>query len=86
MVSEKKVGDTTVFLSYICGLGYADRETAQECEDYCRTHHGSCSAEISAKAVYTPGAPVLPKKKFNVCISNLAAFSPLNLNARMLTH
>ena len=48
MVSEKKVGDKTVFLCDICGLGYADRQTAQECEDYCRAHQGSCSAEISA--------------------------------------
>ena len=63
MVSEKKVGDTTVFLCDICGLGYADKETAQECEDYCRAHHGSCSAEISSKAVYVPGAQVLPRKK-----------------------
>jgi hypothetical protein len=62
LVSEKKVGDTTVFLCGICGLGYEDRKTAQECEDYCRSHHGSCSAEISAKAVYAPGAPMLPKK------------------------
>jgi hypothetical protein len=32
-------------------------------EDYCRAHPGACSAEISAKAVYVPGAPMLPKKK-----------------------
>jgi hypothetical protein len=63
MVSEKKVGDKTVFLCDICGLGYADRKTAQICEDYCRAHPGSCSAEISAKAVYVPGAPMLTKKK-----------------------
>jgi hypothetical protein len=63
MVSEKKLGDKKVFLCDICGLGYADRGTAQDCEDYCRTHDGSCSAEISAKAVYVPGAPMLPKKK-----------------------
>jgi hypothetical protein len=25
--------------------------------------NGSCSAEISAKAVYVPGAPMLPKKE-----------------------
>ncbi len=64
MVSEKKVGDKTVFLCDICGLGYADKQTAQDCEDYCRAHHGSCSAEISAKAVYVPGAPMLPKKEW----------------------
>jgi hypothetical protein len=64
MVSEKRVGDKTVFLCDICGLGYEDRKTAQDCEDYCRAHHGSCSAEISAKAIWSPDAPVvLPKKK-----------------------
>ena len=63
MVSEKKVGNRIVFLCDICGLGYADRKTAQECEDYCRAHHDSCSAEISAKAVYVPGAQMLPKKE-----------------------
>ena len=63
MVSEKKVGNRIVFLCDICGLGYADKKTAQECEDYCRAHHDSCSAEISAKAVYVPGAQMLPKKE-----------------------
>ncbi|MGD0645744.1 MAG: hypothetical protein ABSA75_12640 [Candidatus Bathyarchaeia archaeon] len=54
MVSEKKIGDKIVFLCDICGLGYSDRKTAQECEDYCKAHLGSCSAEISQKAVYLP--------------------------------
>jgi hypothetical protein len=43
--------------------GYADRKTAHECEDYCRAHAGLCSAEISQKAVYLPGAPSLPREK-----------------------
>jgi hypothetical protein len=49
MVSEKKVEDKTVFLCDICGLGYADRKTAQECEDYCRTHHGSAVLKLARK-------------------------------------
>jgi hypothetical protein len=61
LVTEKKIGNKTVYLCDICGLGYADRKTAQECEDYCRAHAGSCSAEISKKAVYLPGAPSLPE-------------------------
>ena len=66
MVSEKKVGDKTVFLCDICGLGYADKKTAQDCEDYCRAHLGSCSAEISEKAVYSPDVPIaLPKKELS---------------------
>jgi len=63
LVTEKKVENRTVFLCDICGLGYADRKTAQECEDYCRAHHGSCSAQISQKAIYLPGAPTLPEKE-----------------------
>ena len=61
MVTEKKVGDRTVFLCDICGLGYSDKETAQECEDYCKAHPGACSVEISKKAVYFP--EIAPKKK-----------------------
>ena len=63
MDSEKKVGDEIVFLCDICGLGYADKKTAQDCEDYCRAHPGSCSAEISAKAVYSPDVPILLPKQ-----------------------
>ncbi len=54
MVKEKIVDGKTVYLCEICGLGYADRETAQECEDYCRAHPGNCSVEISQKAVWSP--------------------------------
>ena len=63
MVIKKMIRNRTVFLCDICGLGYADRTTAQEYEDYCRAHAGSCSAEISKKAVYLPGAPSLPEKE-----------------------
>ena len=58
LVTEKKIGDKTVFLCDICGLGYSEKNIAQECEDYCRAHTGACSAEISKKAVYLPGAKV----------------------------
>ncbi len=65
MVTEKKIDGKTVFLCDICGLGYAEKRTAQECEDYCRSHAGSCSAEISKKAIYLPGAPILPETAQN---------------------
>jgi len=32
-------------------LGYAERETAQKCEDWCKKT-GTCSLEITKKAVY----------------------------------
>jgi hypothetical protein len=63
LVTVKKIGDKTVFLCDICGLGYSDKKTAQDCEDYCKAHPGSCSVEISKKAVYLPEIPSLPKKK-----------------------
>jgi hypothetical protein len=63
LVTEKKIGDKTVFLCDICGLGYSDEKTAQDCENYCRAHPGSCSVEISQKAVYFPEIPSVPKKK-----------------------
>ncbi len=62
MVIEKKIGDKTVFLCDICGLGYSDEKTAQDYEDYYKAHPGSCSVEISQKAVYFPDTQVLPKK------------------------
>ncbi len=63
MVTEKKIAGKTVFLRDICGLGYAEQKIAQECEDYCRAHKGSFSAEISKRAVYLQGAPTLPQKE-----------------------
>jgi len=63
LVTEKKIGDKTVFLCDICGLGYLDKKIAQDCEDYCKAHPGSCSVEISKKAVYFPEIPSVPKKK-----------------------
>ncbi len=44
-----------VYLCEICSFGYADRETARSCENFCRTHN-SCSFEITKKAVYKPEA------------------------------
>jgi hypothetical protein len=64
MVSEKRIEGKVVFLCDICGLGYEDKKTAQECEDYCKAHPGSCSPEITDKAVYFPDMPIsIPKKK-----------------------
>jgi hypothetical protein len=62
LVTEKKVGDRTVFLCDICGLGYPVKKTAQDCEDYCKAHPSSCSLKISKKAVYFPELPSAPEK------------------------
>ena len=63
MVTEKKIGRKTVFLCDICGLGYAEKKIAQDCEAYCIANPGSCSVEITKKAVYFPGMPSLPENK-----------------------
>ncbi len=63
LVTEKKIGDKTVFLCDICGLGYSEKNIAQDCEDYCKAHAGSCSVEITKKAVYFPDMPILPEEK-----------------------
>ena len=49
--SSLKAGQ--VYYCPVCGYGYADAKTAQECEAYCTTHN-SCSLEITAKAIKTP--------------------------------
>jgi hypothetical protein len=54
LVTEKKIGNKTVFLCDICGLGYSEKYIAKDCEDYCKAHPGSCSVEITKKAVYFP--------------------------------
>jgi len=53
MVKEKKIDDQTVFTCEICGFGYADRKTADECKEWCRKTR-TCSLEITSKAVYIP--------------------------------
>jgi len=53
MVREKRVKGQIVYVCEICGLGYADRETANECEEWCRKT-GTCSIKVTQKAVYVP--------------------------------
>ncbi len=42
-----------VYYCPVCGYGYADRKTAEDCREYCSTH-ASCSLEITRKAVRKP--------------------------------
>ena len=51
-----------VFLCDICGFGYEDRETAEECEDYCRTYN-SCSIKITEKTGYIPEEPKISEHR-----------------------
>jgi len=52
-VKEKKNNNQTVFICEVCGLGYMEKQTAQECEEWCK-RTGTCSIEITKKAVYLP--------------------------------
>jgi hypothetical protein len=53
LTKEKIVQDQTLFLCDVCGFGYLDVETARKCENWCRKT-GTCSIEITDKAVYFP--------------------------------
>ena len=56
MVKGKEVNNKKFFQCDVCGHGYLDEETAKKCEVWCQKT-GSCSAEITKKAVYFPSLP-----------------------------
>jgi len=58
MVNELKRKGQMVYLCELCGFGYEDMETAEQCEQYCDIH-GGCSLEITRKAVYKPAVRVM---------------------------
>jgi len=53
LVKKKKINNQTLFLCENCGLGYPNKKTAEQCEQWCRKT-GTCSIEITKKAVYIP--------------------------------
>ncbi len=59
MVDELKRKGETVYTCELCGFGYEDLETAERCEQYCDIH-GTCSIEITQKAIYKPSVRVMP--------------------------
>ena len=44
-----------VYACEICGLAYDRRDLAERCEEFCRTHPGTCSMEIGRNAVGSVG-------------------------------
>jgi rubrerythrin len=56
MVKEKRINNETLFICEVCGLGYANKDAAEKCEDWCRKT-GTCNVEITKKAVYFPNLP-----------------------------
>lgn len=52
MVKEIQKADQTLFQCEECGLFYADKETAEKCEKWCRENQ-SCNLDIIKHAVKT---------------------------------
>lgn len=50
MVKEVKVKNHDLFACEECGFAYIDKETAEECEDFCKKNK-ACSREITAHAI-----------------------------------
>ncbi|MBI3412846.1 MAG: hypothetical protein HY051_02070 [Candidatus Aenigmarchaeota archaeon] len=50
MVTVKSFDGKEVFACDECGFKYADKETATECERFCKTHK-SCNPKITALAL-----------------------------------
>ncbi|MBC7091519.1 MAG: hypothetical protein H5T50_06380 [Nitrososphaeria archaeon] len=53
MVKEIIVGEKKVYLCEVCGLGYANKSRAKECEHFCKKYK-ACSLEITRYAIYYP--------------------------------
>jgi len=58
MVSEFKRKGEAVLQCELCGFGYKDLDMAERCEEYCDIH-GSCSLDITKKAIYKPNVRVM---------------------------
>lgn len=54
MVKEISKDGTKYFVCEECSFVYLDKETAQECEDYCNKYK-SCNIEITKKAISKSG-------------------------------
>jgi len=52
MVKKEMFQGKPVFVCSICNFGYATKDLAQKCGDYCKKHR-SCSLEITKHAVKT---------------------------------
>jgi|TARA_B100001971_G_C18250144_1_gene577510 rubrerythrin len=50
MVKKITKNNKEYYICEACGFAYEDKNTAQECEDYCKEHK-SCSLEITKKAI-----------------------------------
>lgn len=64
MVRSVKKSGSAVHLCELCMFVYKDRETAQECEKFCKAHKG-CSMEITkhSTGIFDSGNLILFKRK-----------------------
>lgn len=46
MVSEKNKDGKDYFVCDECGLAYAEKEKAEQCEAWCNKNSGSCNPEV----------------------------------------
>jgi len=51
MVKKKKLKGKIVFQCDICGLKYLEKETAMQCESFCKTHPNLCDPKIAEMSV-----------------------------------
>ncbi|MFB6166888.1 MAG: hypothetical protein ABEJ62_01350 [Candidatus Nanohaloarchaea archaeon] len=54
MVTRESFDGQEAFKCDICGFHYAEREDAEECEEFCETYEG-CSTRLAQKALETGG-------------------------------
>lgn len=51
MVTEVRKGKETLYRCDSCGLLYREKEVAEKCQHWCKTHDGSCNLEYVQQAV-----------------------------------
>jgi hypothetical protein len=59
MVNEMFKRNGIVYQCEFCGFGYAKLEFAESCEEFCGIH-GTCSPELTLKAVVKPSVQIIP--------------------------
>jgi len=59
LVNEAHWKGRPIYECEMCGFGYGDLETAEQCEQYCYSH-GSNSPKITGKAIRKPAIEIDP--------------------------
>jgi len=59
MVDKIRKKGETIYICELCGFGYEQLETAEQCEEHCDLH-GSYSPEIHKQATSKPTVRLMP--------------------------